>query len=185
MKKIFIVILLFKYLYATDLQKVSLQLMWLDQFQFAGFYIAKEKGFYEKAGLDVEFKKFQNDTNVLEEVTQNRATFGLGSSSLIVHKSNGEDISIFGAIFQTSPLVILALKNSNIDSIKDLKTAIVGNDVNGNKGFLHLVNEIDKKVDAMEAKNILLEENMKNVKFISRGFIMGLIGFIFWLFQKN
>lgn len=71
------------------------------------------------------------------------------------------------------------------DSIKDLKTAIVGNDVNGNKGFLHLVNEIDKKVDAMEAKNILLEENMKNVKFISRGFIMGLIGFIFWLFQKN
>ena len=71
------------------------------------------------------------------------------------------------------------------DYIKDLKTAIIGNEINGNKGFLHLVNEIDKKVDAMEAKNILLEENMKNVKFISRGFIMGLIGFIFWLFQKN
>lgn len=121
MKKIFILILLFKYLYSTDLQKVSLQLMWLDQFQFAGFYIAKEKGFYQKVGLDVEFKKFQNETNVLQEVTQNRATFGLGSSSLIVHKSNGADISIFGAIFQTSPLVILALKNSNIDSIKDLK----------------------------------------------------------------
>ena len=47
---------------------------------------------------------------MLQEVTQNRATFGLGSSSLIVHKSNGADISIFGAIFQTSPLVILALK---------------------------------------------------------------------------
>ena len=121
MKKIFILILLFKYLYSTDLQKVSLQLMWLDQFQFAGFYIAKEKGFYQKVGLDVEFKKFQNETNVLQEVTQNRATFGLGSSSLIVHKSNGADISIFGAIFQTSPIVILALKNSNIDSIKDLK----------------------------------------------------------------
>ncbi|HKM19031.1 MAG TPA: ABC transporter substrate-binding protein, partial [Aliarcobacter sp.] len=82
MKKIFIFILLFKYLCATDLQKVSLQLMWLDQFQFAGFYIAKEKGFYQKAGLDVEFKEFKNETNVLEEVTQNRATFGLGSSSL-------------------------------------------------------------------------------------------------------
>ena len=68
--------------------------MWLDQFQFAGFYIAKEKGFYQKVGLDVEFKKFQNETNVLQEVTQNRATFGLGSSSLIVHKSNGADISI-------------------------------------------------------------------------------------------
>ena len=62
MKKIFILILLFKYLYSTDLQKVSLQLMWLDQFQFAGFYIAKEKGFYQKVGLDVEFNKFQNGT---------------------------------------------------------------------------------------------------------------------------
>ena len=70
-------------------------------------------------------------------------------------------------------------------SIKDLKTAIIGNDVNGNKGFLHLLNEIGAKVDNMEQKNILLEENMRNVKFISRGFIMGLIGFIFWLFQKN
>ena len=71
------------------------------------------------------------------------------------------------------------------DSIKDLKTAIIGNDVNGHKGFLHLINEIDKKVDELQAKNILLEENMKNVKYISRGFIMGFIGFIFWIFQKN
>lgn len=71
------------------------------------------------------------------------------------------------------------------DSIKDLKNAIVGNSINGNKGFLHLINEIDKKVDDMQAKNILLEENMKNVKYISRGFVMGFIGFIFWIFQKN
>ena len=71
------------------------------------------------------------------------------------------------------------------DSIKDLKTAIVGNEINGGKGFLHLINEIDKKVDEMQAKNILLEENMKNVKYISRGFVMGFIGFIFWIFQKN
>lgn len=70
------------------------------------------------------------------------------------------------------------------DGMKDLKTALLGNEINGNKGFLHLIDEIDKKVDDMQQKNILLEENMRNVKFISRGFVMGLIGFIFWLFQK-
>ena len=32
---------------ANSLQKTSVQLMWLDQFEFAGFYMAKEKGFYE------------------------------------------------------------------------------------------------------------------------------------------
>lgn len=71
------------------------------------------------------------------------------------------------------------------DAIKDLNTAIVGNNINGNKGFLHLLNEIDKKVEVMEQKNILLEDNMQNMKYIKQGFIMGLIGFIFWLFQKN
>ena len=33
--------------------------MWLDQFQFAGFYIAKRKAFIKKVGLDVEFKNFK------------------------------------------------------------------------------------------------------------------------------
>ena len=121
MKKIFILILLFKYLYSTDLQKVSLQLMWLDQFQFAGFYMAKERGFYEKAGLDVEFKKFNSTTNVLEEVIENRANFGISSSSLIIDRSNGKDIVLLGAIFQTSPLMLLALENSNLNSLKDFK----------------------------------------------------------------
>ncbi|WP_066167447.1 ABC transporter substrate-binding protein [Aliarcobacter cryaerophilus] len=121
MKKIFILILLFKYLYSTDLQKVSLQLMWLDQFQFAGFYMAKERGFYEKAGLDVEFKKFDNSINVLEEVIENRANFGISSSSLIIDRSNGKDIVLLGAIFQTSPLMLLALENSNLNSLKDFK----------------------------------------------------------------
>ena len=47
--------------------------MWLDQFEFAGFYVAKEKGFYEKAGIDVELKKFDNSINVLNEVMENKA----------------------------------------------------------------------------------------------------------------
>lgn len=42
--------------------------MWLDQFEFAGFYVAKEKGFYEEVGLDVELKKYNSDVNVLDEV---------------------------------------------------------------------------------------------------------------------
>jgi hypothetical protein len=33
-----------------------LQLKWVTQGQFAGYYVAKEKGFYEEAGLDVEIK---------------------------------------------------------------------------------------------------------------------------------
>lgn len=120
MKKIFLLFFFITSLFSNNLQKISLQLMWLDQFQFAGFYIAKEKGFYEKTGLDVEFKKFHNSTNVLNEVLEKRADFGINSTSLIVDKSKNKDVVILGAIFQTSPLVLLALENSDLNSLKDL-----------------------------------------------------------------
>jgi signal transduction histidine kinase/ABC-type nitrate/sulfonate/bicarbonate transport system substrate-binding protein len=120
MKKIFLLLFLITSLFSNNLQKVSLQLMWLDQFQFAGFYIAKEKDFYQKVGLDVEFKKFNNSTNVLNEVLEKRADFGISSTSLIVDKSKNKDVVVLGAIFQTSPLILLALENSDLNSLKDL-----------------------------------------------------------------
>ncbi len=108
-------------LYSQNLQKTSVQLMWLDQFEFAGFYVAKEKGFYEKAGLDVEIKKYDNSTNVLNEVLEKRADFGLNSTSLIIQKSSEKDLAILGSIFQSSPLILLALKNSQINNLQDIK----------------------------------------------------------------
>ncbi len=41
---------------AMAADKVTLQLKWVAQSQFAGYFVAKEKGFYEEAGLDVEIK---------------------------------------------------------------------------------------------------------------------------------
>jgi len=101
--------------------KVSIQLMWLDQFQFAGYYIAKEKGFYKDESLDVQIKKFTYSTNVEEEVLSKRTTFGIGRSSLIKLNSSNNKIVLISAIFQSSPLVLIALKSSNIKSVKDFK----------------------------------------------------------------
>ena len=44
---------------ANTLEKVSLQLEWKYQFEHAGFIMAKEKGFYEEVGLDVELIEYQ------------------------------------------------------------------------------------------------------------------------------
>ena len=122
MKKLIFTLILgaLTFLNATNLQKTSIQLMWLDQFQFAGFYVAKEKGFYKDFGLDVELKKY-NHSNVLEDVINKKADFAIGSSSLIAEKSNGKDIVLLGAVFQSSPLILLALKDSNIKYIEDIK----------------------------------------------------------------
>lgn len=111
----------FSFLKGSTLQKTSVQLMWLDQFEFAGFYIAKEKGFYKEFGLDVELKKYDTSINVVDEVINKKADFGTNSSSLIIDKSNGKDIVLLGSIFQSSPLILLALKDSNLKYLEDLK----------------------------------------------------------------
>jgi len=59
-------IFLFLFLTNSQGEKISLQLQWLHQFQFAGYYIAKEKGFYQKRGLDVEIKEYEKEINVRE-----------------------------------------------------------------------------------------------------------------------
>ena len=122
--KLLFALLLFSSLNAKEeksLEKVSLQLQWLDQFQFAGYYMAKEKGFYRDVGLEVELKKFDYALNPIDEVLSRRATYGIGRSSLIIDADKGKKIKLLSAIFQSSPLVYIAIQESNIRTIKDFK----------------------------------------------------------------
>ena len=45
---------------AEPLQPVSLQLIWKHQFQFAGYYMAQQKGFYKDAGIDLTIHEYEN-----------------------------------------------------------------------------------------------------------------------------
>lgn len=105
-------------------KKVSVQLLWLDQFQFAGYYIAKEKGFYKKQNLDVQIKKFSKKFNqkaIVDDILKGESTFGVGRSNIIVDKANGKDIVALSSIFQSSPLVLLSLKRDDLKNISDIK----------------------------------------------------------------
>src|SRR6185369_4808875 len=48
---------------AEAADKLTLQLKWVTQAQFAGYYVAKAKGFYDEAGLDVTIKAGGPDIN--------------------------------------------------------------------------------------------------------------------------
>ena len=123
MKYILILFVLFLSLQAKsqNLEKVTLQLQWLDQFQFAGYYMAKEKGFYKDVGLDVTLKKYAFGVNSLDDVLAGKSTFGIGRSSLIAASSSGKRVALLAAIYQSSPLVLIALKSSGINTIKDFE----------------------------------------------------------------
>jgi len=133
MRYLLILFLLFSSLYAQakPLKKVSLQLLWLDQFQFAGYYMAKEKGFYRDAGFKVELKSFTNGTTIEDDVAKGISTYGIGRASLVKFDSSGEKITLLAAIFQSLPNVLITLKSSNINSLEDFKdkTLMQTNDI--------------------------------------------------------
>lgn len=114
------IVLLFQpTLHATP-QKITLQLKWKHQFQFAGYYAAKAKGYYSEAGLDVEIREFNGNNPPIEEVLAHRATFGIANSDLLIRYMNGDPLVVLAPIFQSSPSVLLVREESNIVTPKDL-----------------------------------------------------------------
>jgi len=101
--------------------KVTLQLIWKNQFQFAGYYVAKELGFYDEAGLDVTIKEYEFGIDVTAEVVSQHAHFGVGQSSLILESMEGEPVFLLSAIFQHSPIMLLSKKREDLKQVSDLK----------------------------------------------------------------
>lgn len=121
-KKLIILFLLIVInLSAQTHNKVTLYLDWIHQFQFAGYYVAKEKGYYNDVALDVDIKEINDNSNNVKDIMTQDASYGVGKSSLIVDKFNGNDLVLLSSIYQSSPLVLISLKESNIKNPRDLK----------------------------------------------------------------
>ena len=84
--RIFLLSLILTQILWANLEKVTLQLEWKHQFEFAGFYTAIEKGYYKDIGLDVEIKEFQDGLDITEDVINGKSTFGISSSALILER---------------------------------------------------------------------------------------------------
>jgi ABC-type nitrate/sulfonate/bicarbonate transport system substrate-binding protein len=102
--------LLFSSLDAGNIHKVSLQMDWKYQFQFAGFIAAKEKGFYRDAGLDVELREYQPSIDIVSDVLTQKATYGTYNSSIVVENSQIKPLVLLATYFQQSPLIFVAKK---------------------------------------------------------------------------
>lgn len=106
---------------AKELESVVLKLQWLDQFQFAGYYMAQERGFYEDAGLRVRIEPYtQRSQDVVNTVVKGHGYYGTGRSSLVVDKVIGKPVVILAAIFQESPSVLLTRDDTGIEALSDL-----------------------------------------------------------------
>ena len=122
LKSLFIITIFLPFtLLAKDLKPVTIQLSWFNQFQFAGYYIAKEKGFYEDLGLDVTIKPFEFGINIPKEVSLGNLDFAVGRETLLLERTSKQKIVALYALFQATPLVLLSTKESKIEVVEDFK----------------------------------------------------------------
>ena len=128
---------------------------WLNQFQFAGYYIAKEKGFYDELGIDLEVIEYSDNLDVSNKVIESTATYGIGKSSLIIDKFAGKNIILLSSFFQNSPLVLLTLKTSNIKTPKDLiyKNVMITEDAKNAIAIKAMIVSQGIKIDELNIQN--------------------------------
>lgn len=100
----------------AGLEKVTLQLKWLHQFQFAGYYAAQLKGFYAEEGLDVTIRERDMFKNNIRQVIDGEAEYGVSDSVLLLYQARGEPVVIVAPIFQHSPQIVVTLQSSGLDS---------------------------------------------------------------------
>jgi NitT/TauT family transport system substrate-binding protein len=102
--------------------KVALQLKWVPQAQFAGYYAALDQGFYAEEGLDVTILPGGPDIVPEQVVAGGQAQFGINwMASLLATREQGAPLVNIAQVFTRAGMRQLSWKDENITSPADLK----------------------------------------------------------------
>jgi len=116
------------------LDKVTLQLKWLPQSQFMGYYVAKAKGYYKDEGIDLDILPGGSDIIPEQQVYNGVADIGVTwVSSLMKYQSQGWGLVQAGQIFQKSAMLLVSKASTGINTPADLKGKKVGSWFGGNE----------------------------------------------------
>ncbi len=105
---------------APALTPVTVQLKFLHDAQFGGFYAADQKGYYAAEGLAVTLLPGATDIDVLKSVVDGKAQFGVaGAVELIPARAEGKPVRAIASIYRRNPTVFFALANTGITRPQD------------------------------------------------------------------
>lgn len=95
-----------------ELTPASLVLIWNHQAQFAGYYMALEKGFYKQAGIDLEIRRGGPDIVSCDEVTEGRAEFCVAMlATALDRRIQGQPLVLLSQVVNRSNFVLVAWKH--------------------------------------------------------------------------
>jgi NitT/TauT family transport system substrate-binding protein len=150
---------------AATMDKVTLQLKWVPQAQFAGYYAAVQQGYYKNAGLDVKIKIGGPSITPETVVVGKQADFGLDwLPNLLATREKGSGLVSIAQVFARSGMTELTWKSSGIDTIAKMRGKKVGVWCCGNEPELF----------AALQKNGINHANSSDVTIVNQPFNMDL-----------
>ncbi|MCA1970049.1 MAG: ABC transporter substrate-binding protein [Rhizobium sp.] len=134
---------------AAAAEKVTLQLKWVTQAQFAGYYVAKDKGFYEEEGLDVEIKPGGPDIAPPQVLAGGGADVIVDwMPSALATREKGVPLVNIAQPFKASGMMLTCLKETGITKPEDFKGKTLGVWFFGNEyPFLSWMSTLGIKTD--------------------------------------
>jgi NitT/TauT family transport system substrate-binding protein len=112
---------------SSSLTKVTLQLKWVTQAQFAGYYAAAAQGYYKQAGLDVNIKVGGPNITPETVVVGGGADLGLDwLPNLFATDEKGGGLVSVAQVFDRSGMTEITWKSSGITTIGKMKGKKVG-----------------------------------------------------------
>lgn len=111
----------------SSLKQATFIPQWSHQAQFAGYYVAYEKGIYEKYGIDLTIMDGGPDSPSTEYLKNGKSDFGtMFLSTAIRERASGVDLVNIAQIVQRSALMLIAKKSSKIYDPKDMDGKKIG-----------------------------------------------------------
>lgn len=105
----------------SPLKKASFIPQWSPQSQFAGYYVAYEKGYYREAGIDLDIIQGGSRYSSSEALERGSATFStMWLCDAIQQRSRGVKVVNIAQIIQRSALMLVAKKSSGISKPSDM-----------------------------------------------------------------
>ena len=135
---------------ASAAEKVTVQLKWLPQAQFAGYYVAQAKGYYKDAGLDVTIKPGGPDISPVQVIAGNQADVVVNwMPDALAAREAGVPLVNIAQVFNQSGLMLTCKKASGVASPKDFKGKTLGVWYGGNEyPFLNWMGKLGLKTDS-------------------------------------
>ena len=112
---------------ASAADKVTIQLKWVPQAQFAGYFVAQSKGYYKAEGLDVTIKPGGPDISPVQVIAGNGADVVVNwMPDALAAREAGVPLVNIAQVFDKSGMMLTCKKASCVSSPKDFKGKTLG-----------------------------------------------------------